>query len=103
MLKKSLTAAALLVSLSGCASGLSPVSNGLITNVAGPVNATSQPTGPKNGHACSTSIIGLINQGNASIAQAKRSAGITTVSSVDYHSDGLYPFYGKTCVDVNGR
>ncbi|MXV35166.1 MULTISPECIES: TRL-like family protein [unclassified Saccharibacter] len=103
MLKKTLASTALLVALSGCAGGLTPVSTGLITNVKGPISATSQPTGLKNGHACSTSVLGLINKGDASIATAKRSADINTVSSVDYSTNGFYPFFGKTCVHVNGR
>ncbi|WP_414500167.1 MULTISPECIES: TRL-like family protein [unclassified Zymobacter] len=103
MFKKGMIAAAVLVSLSGCAGGLSPVGTGLVTDVKGPITVTTLPTGAKNGTACAKTILGLVNQGDASIAQAKKAGGISTVSSVDYHTEGFYPFFGTTCVTVNGQ
>ena len=87
--------------LAGCATGMSPVGTGLITDVKGPVTATSA-TGSKTGSACASSIIGLINKGDASIAAAKKAGGIGTVASVDYHTKGFYPFFGETCIIVTG-
>ena len=103
MLKKITLASALtsVVLLSGCATGLSPVGVGLITDVKGPITATDK-NGSKTGTACATTIIGLINQGDASIAAAKAEGGIKIVSSVDYHTKGFYPFMGKTCIIVTG-
>ena len=103
MLRKGMMTMAIAVSLTGCATGLSPVGTGLVTDVKGPITATPLPTGSKNGTACAKTILGFVNQGDASIAQAKKAGGITTVSSVDYHSEGFYPFYGTTCVTVNGQ
>ncbi|WP_202405272.1 TRL-like family protein [Saccharibacter sp. 17.LH.SD] len=91
MLKKALPMAAVLMALSGC------------VNVHGPVNATSLATGPKNGTACSKSILFVYADGDASISAAKRNGGLTTVSSVDTHRKGLFPFYETSCTHVNGR
>lgn len=88
--------------LSGCATGLSPVGTGLITDVQGPISATSA-TGNKTGRACASTIIGLINKGDASIVAAKKAGGINTVATVDYHTKGFYPFFGETCVIVTGN
>ena len=88
--------------LSGCATGLSPVGTGLFTNVQGPIAATSA-TGNKTGKACASTIIGLINKGDASIVAAKKAGGINTVAAVDYHTKGFYPFFGETCIIVTGN
>ncbi len=90
------------VYFTGCASGLSPVGTGLITDVKGPIMATTS-SGSKTGTACATTLLGLINKGDASIAAAKANGGITTVSSADYHTKGYYPFIGETCVNVTGK
>jgi hypothetical protein len=88
--------------LSGCARGPSPTGLGLFTDVSGPVTATAL-SGSKTGTACAKSILGLVNNGDASIAAAKKAGDISTVASVDYHSSGVYPFYGKTCLIVTGN
>lgn len=104
MLKKITFAVVLTGLLSGCmgANGLSPVGVGLITDVKGPIMAT-ESTGDKTGTACATSIIGLFVEGDASISAAKAAGGISSVSSADYHTKGIYPFYGETCVIVSGQ
>lgn len=88
--------------LSGCATGLSPVGTGLITDVKGPIAATGE-VGTKQGTSCANTIIGLINKGDASIEGAKAAGGISTVASADYHTKGFYPFIGETCVTVTGN
>ena len=102
MLKKLMLAGAFGVLLSGCATGMSPVGVGLITDVKGPITATTAD-GSKSGSSCATTIIGLINKGDASIQAAKAAGGISTVATADYHTKGFYPFYGKTCVNVTGQ
>lgn len=103
MLKKiALIAVVSTVVLSGCATGMSPVGTGLITDVKGPISATNA-TGSKTGTACASTIIGLINKGDASIVAAKKAGNITTVATVDYHTKGFYPFFGETCVIVTGN
>ena len=104
MLKKItiVSAIASVMFLTGCATGRSPVGVGLITDVKGPVTATDR-AGNKTGTACASSIIGLINKGDASIEAAKSSGGIKIVSSVDYHTKGFFPFYGTSCTIVTGE
>lgn len=104
MMKKIATIAALssVALLGGCASGYTPVSTGLITNVKGPITATEHRGTSKTGTACASTIIGLVNSGDASIASAKANGGITQVSTVDFHTQGFYPFFGKTCTIVKG-
>lgn len=89
--------------LTGCAGNLSPVGYGLITNVKGPIIATENVTGSKQGEACAHNILGLAAFGDASIATAKKKANITRVSTADYASNGFYPFVGQTCVIVTGE
>ena len=104
MIKKIATIAALssVALLGGCATGYSHVSTGLITNVKGPIVATSHSGTSKTGTACASTIIGLINSGDASIAAAKSNGGISQVSTADFHTQGFYPFFGKTCTIVKG-
>jgi hypothetical protein len=104
MMKKMTAIAAVssLALLGGCAAGYTPVSTGLITNVKGPITATDYKGTSKTGTACAKTIIGLVNSGDASIAAAKANGGITTVSTVDFHTKGFYPFFGETCTIVKG-
>ncbi|MEE9340001.1 MAG: TRL-like family protein [Methylococcaceae bacterium] len=102
MLKKITFAVVVVGLLAGCAQGLSPVGTGLITDVKGPITATGA-TGSKTGTACANTILGLINEGDASIEAAKAAGGISVVASADYHTQGFYPFVGETCVIVTGQ
>lgn len=88
--------------LTGCAAGYSPVGNALITHVKGPILATDNVSTTKMGTACAKSII-LYAIGDASIDSAKKAGGIRKVASIDYESQGFYPFYGKTCIIVRGE
>lgn len=100
-MKRTMLIAAGSLMLAGCATGLSPVGTGLITDVKGPIMATTS-TGTKQGTSCAKTIIGLINSGDASIEAAKTNGGIKTVASADYQTKGFYPFFGQTCVIVTG-
>jgi len=102
MLKKIILICVTSSVLVGCATGLSPVGVGLITDVKGPITATGM-TGSKTGTACATTTLGLINKGDASIEAAKQAGNITVVASADYHTKGFYPFVGETCVTVTGK
>lgn len=102
IMKKLLGLVAISALLTGCAAGYSPVGDALITNVKGPILATDNVGTSKMGTACAQSII-LYAHGDASIDTAKRAGGIRKVASVDYESNGFYPFYGKTCVIVRGE
>ncbi|MCK5889102.1 MAG: TRL-like family protein [Methylococcales bacterium] len=102
MVKKIIFAGAVSSLLMGCATGYSPVGVGLITDVKGPISATEM-TGSKTGKACATTTLGLINKGDASIEAAKQDGNISVVASVDYHTKGFYPIFGKTCTIVTGN
>lgn len=102
MFKKILVVSAIAGVLTGCANGPSPVGIGLITDVKGPIMATGV-TGSKTGTACANTILGLINNGDASIEAAKAAGDVSVVASVDYHTKGFYPFVGDTCTIVTGH
>lgn len=90
--------------LGGCAMVGAPVSNGIIlTNLRGPINATTLNDAPKLGTGCSTNVLGLIATGDSSIDTAKRSARITEVATVDYDSFSLLGIYARFCVIVRGK
>jgi len=92
--------------LAGCMSVQSPVAPGLLfTSVKGTHGATEVPSGPgdKTGRACAHNILGLIAIGDASTAAAKRDAGITTVTTVDFDSTTVLGIYGGSCTVVSGR
>ena len=102
MLKKIMCTVAITSVLTGCATGLSPVGVGLVTDVKGPLLATTSK-GTKTGTSCATTTLGIINKGDASIEAAKKAGGISVVASADYHTKGTYPFVGETCVTVTGE
>lgn len=103
MLKKiALATVASATLLTGCATGYSPVGTGLITDVKGPITATGI-TGSKTGQSCASTIIGLVNNGDASIEAAMKAGGISKVATADYHTKGFYPFFGTTCTVVSGQ
>ncbi|HLI81562.1 MAG TPA: TRL-like family protein [Candidatus Binataceae bacterium] len=94
-----------LCSIAGCMNVRTPALGLLYTDVKGPINATSAKTPPtKTGTGCDTSILGVVATGDASIASAKNSAGITEVVSVDDASYSLLGgIYGTYCVTVRGN
>ncbi len=102
VLRKSLIIVTVAGVLTGCGSSLSPVGVGLVTDVKGPIMATGV-TGTKSGTACAKTIMGVYNQGDASIEGAKAAGDISVVASADYHTKGFYPFFGETCVIVTGH
>ena len=100
--KKIIIVSAIAGVLTGCASGLTPTSVGLITDVKGPIMATGV-TGTKTGTSCAKTILGLVNSGDASIEAGKAAGDISVVASADYHTKGFYPFVGETCIIVTGH
>lgn len=80
-------AAAFLTSqlLTGCYAFMPMEYGGLVyRDVTLPLTANNGTPGTKVGTATATSLLGLINTGNASIEAAKRAGGITRVTHVDY-------------------
>lgn len=89
--------------ISGCA--ISPFQPGLIYSqqkmpVVAPNHAT---TCAKKGIGTATNILGLFAFGDASVASAKKSAGISKVDSVDISHTGILSIFGMTSVEVCGE
>ena len=90
------------VFISGCASVQTPVF-GLITDkVGGPVAVGENIEAIKTGESCASTIVGLYASGDASIAAAKKVAGITKIATVDHRSSS-YIVYGEYCTIVSGN
>lgn len=75
----SVALAAAAIALSSCGA---PRVGSLYTDITAPV-AASNGGGAKVGTATSTTYLGLVALGDASIAAAKRNGGISTVASAD--------------------
>lgn len=91
--------AAAAVVLSSCAA---PRYGAWFTDVKAPVTATTAG-GSRVGTATSTCYLGLIAQGDASIAAAKRNGGISTVSSVDEHVHSILGIITTYTTTVRGN
>jgi hypothetical protein len=87
--------------LSGCISVATPAIGVLFTEVRGPIDAQGA-IGAKEGKACAQSILGLIAQGDASIAAAAKAGGITNVSTVDHYTRNVLGIIGDFCTIVRG-
>jgi len=86
--------------LSGCAT---PYPAGMLyTEVAFPVAAGEGGNGSKVGTAKSTSILGLIATGDASLKTAMTNGGITKVRHVDYNAKNILGLYGEYTTTVYG-
>lgn len=91
------------VFLSGCAMAVSPATGVWYTDVKAPVAATESSGSSKVGMGSVTSILGLVATGDASIATAAKSAGITKVHHVDYETMSILGIYAKYTVKVYGE
>lgn len=92
------------LSLTGCAamSSNAPVTGFWYTNAKGATTATSNPMGSKTGESCAVSYLGLIAMGDASVATAAKSAGITKISAVDSNNSNILGLIAKNCTVVTG-
>lgn len=99
---KSLCIAALAATMfTGCATTY-PI-GGLYQELKMPVCATANGKATKVGTAECKSILGLVAMGDASIETAKKSAGITEVTHVDWEVENLLGIIGKYKVIVYGN
>lgn len=90
--------------LAGCAAYLPMDAGGMIyRDVKLPKTATGQPMGTKVGTAQATSILGLVNLGDASIQTAAMNGGILHISSVDYETTQVLGVYATYTVIVHGN
>jgi hypothetical protein len=100
-MKKLLGLVLVVLFLSGCAT---PYPMGMLyTEVAFPVAAGEGGRGSKVGTAKSTSILGLVATGDASMKTAMANAGITKVKHVDYSCKNILGLYGEYTTTVYGE
>jgi hypothetical protein len=107
-MKKMIVACALLVlavfSLGGCAMVAAPVNGCWYTGVQGPLMVDDQDVASsKVGTSTMTSFFGVIAVGDASIDAAKKSAGISKVSHVDFESTSVLGIFSKWTTVVYGE
>ncbi len=101
---KMLAIATGIVLLSGCAGVASPVGNGMfVTNVQGPVVATTNADVSKSGKACMSNVLGWFATGDASITKAAANGVITEIAVVDHTSFSLLGLYSQYCTVVKGK
>ena len=74
----------------------------LYMNVKGPLGPADGKSTSKRGEACARTYLAIVSTGDASLETAKRSAGITTVTTLDHHSTNILGF-GKFCTVVYGQ
>lgn len=86
---------------SGCAT-THPI-GGVLTDVTLPTDATSNAGGSKVGRSKCTSVLSLIAQGDCSIEAAKKDAGITKVSHVDWKANSILGIIGNYETVVYGE
>jgi len=99
----SLFVSAIALYLTGCAHAVAPVTGFAYTDVKGPIHATEITTASKTGEATCKSILGLVAIGDCSIKAAKKNGGITTVSHIDYHTNGILGLYATFKTTVWGQ
>lgn len=95
----------LAISICSSCAGMSanaPVTGFWYTNAKGATTATANPMGSKVGESCAVSYLGLIGTGDASIATAAKSAGITKISAVDSNNSSILGIIAKNCTVVTG-
>ena len=102
-LRALLVAAMAVFFATGCAAAITPVTltGGLYTEVHGPVDAGPR-VGPKEGRACSQSILGIIATGDASIKNAAQDGGITNIGAVDHYTRIILGVFAEYCTIVYG-
>lgn len=97
-------AAVAMLTLSGCAAVMSPVTGTMYTNLSGGLMATDNPDKPtKVGRASVRSLFGVYAVGNASIDAAAKNAGITRIHHVDYESESIFGVIADYTIVVYGN
>jgi len=74
----------------------------IYANVNGPVCATSHTGDSKVGKSTAHSLLGIFVIGDASIRAAKKAAGITRISYIDYDTVFFLGLYAKSTTYVYG-
>ncbi|MBR5522568.1 MAG: TRL-like family protein [Akkermansia sp.] len=101
-MKKTIASVALAVSALALCSCGAPQIGLAYTEITAPLTATTG-TGSKVGTATSTTYLGLVAMGDASVEAAKRNGGISSVSSVDVKIDSILGLYTTYTTTVRGN
>jgi hypothetical protein len=98
-------ALAQVVGAPGCGVAEAHTHGCLVTIVEGPGRSESGASSTKKGSACAWNVLRLVAAGDMRISTAQRNGGITAISSVDYETFELVPYYGvvsRYCTVVSG-
>jgi len=96
----------ILLSLSGCGHAPFAPDGGLFyTDVKAPLSLEYNKTkvSSKVGESSAISVLYLVGVGDASVEEAAKRAGITTIEYVEYRYQRVYFFFSKTTVYVHGE
>jgi hypothetical protein len=91
------------IMLTGCQPVASPLMGVFFNDTKFGYIATSNTDAPKEGKACAQTIMGLVAQGDASIAAAKAAGGITEVAHVDHSAHSILGIVADFCTIVKGK
>jgi hypothetical protein len=91
------------IMLTGCQPVASPLMGVFFNDTKFGYIATSNADAPKEGKACAQTIMGLVAQGDASIAAAKAAGGITEVAHVDHSAHSILGIVADFCTIVKGK
>ena len=98
-------ALAQVVGAPGCGVAEAHTHGCLVTVVEGPGRSESGAAAARQGRACAWNVLRLVAVGDMRISTAKRNGGISAVSTVDYETFELIPYYGvvsRYCTVVSG-
>ena len=90
----------------GCQGAYTHLNGCLITSIKGPGEPGELARGSRVGKACGWNLLALISVGDVRVETAMKNGGITKISSVDYQTFQLVPFfygYNRYCTVVSGR
>lgn len=95
------------LALSGCAglafAGRANGSFGIYSETKANDQITDETLTAKRGEACSTSILGLVTTGDASVPTAAKNGGIKKIVSVDNDFVQVLGVWAKFCTVVTGE
>ena len=89
--------------MTGCQPVASPLMGIIFNDTKFGYIATTNADAPKEGKACAQTIMGLVAQGDASIAAAKAAGGITEVAHVDHSVHSILGVVADYCTIVKGK
>ncbi len=75
----------------------------IYANTAAPEWITdSARTGGKAGQACSSSVLGIVTTGEATVADAARKAGISKIAYTENTFENVLGIWARYCIVVHG-